>query len=577
MTIIKLKQPVRLHVKQIYKSLPEYIFGYDPHHSGYYRNGYRTDVFYDRLSSQRNVAKRITWRHKYERKTRKELISIIFRGESQRGYTEIETDATPQQLAKLFARLPDNISSQLIGVLKNTALQIPELSVEEKAAIQNEIKADENAWKADEEWREKKRLGDAYQVWTGKQLSLDDNKWRTIDRFVKKPLGYTIETIKIAFAYTIGFEWFINLTRNLNLPTATLILPSIPKISFYGRTIIEPTKNILRINPVNFWAQFLNYFARNLGKLIGWIIVAPFAMPALGIIELIYGIKKTLLTESPIKDNVELQLKLKNDDKKIAEHANTTDFSLSLVELESNRTLKVISSDFDKASYYKQQPKYLYHFEAFADARNKVLNKQRTWEILKTVLSGILIVPLFFTIPALKKTLSLQSDERLLLTHNAAIFNDVNKQWREEYPAERSSIFFEIGKKFRNAGNMDLAFIWFSKTPSTSSKYQDAMFECANILFNEGEFLLAKDYFNKAEHSQGVDLATNLANGFPGSKELVKHLSETVKTGKPVETQLYGRNAVPTLFAKANSNDAKDAKDDKEILNKTPSPTSRKP
>lgn len=87
---------------------------------------------------------------------------LQFDDKSEVGFGSVRSDFPPSELAVLFARLPDELSFELISALQGTALEIPKLSASQFRAAQQELA--EKAEKFEKLQRIKSPLHDAHRV-----------------------------------------------------------------------------------------------------------------------------------------------------------------------------------------------------------------------------------------------------------------------------------------------------------------------------------------------------------------------------------------------------------------------------
>lgn len=150
-----------------------------------------------------------------------------------------------------------------------------------------------------------------------KYQTIADNKCNGMDtksRVVGIPLKLFGMYFKNLFSYTLGFEWFLNLTRKFDMPGKKITLPTFtyvcdryPNFEGFENYIREGdlpdpmissfvmTKICYTVTPLNFLFVLPNYLSRNLGKLIGCVLASPFTVPAYLIIKTTYKIKDILL------------------------------------------------------------------------------------------------------------------------------------------------------------------------------------------------------------------------------------------------------------------------------------------
>jgi len=386
---------------------------------------------------------------------------------------------------------------------------------------------------------------------------------------------------KNVFSYVAGFEWLLPYTYGLNLPCAKIGLPTISYAVGYPRelatsyvekqvlaaslgrgndrlisTFSRGTNNYT-INPVNFLPVFLNFIARNLGKLIGYIIASVFTIPAYLLIKSYYGIRKAMAKyrlNTALKRIAPSTLAKEwlpgiysatttRADRinagKLAKYVNAMDFTSGLIDA----CRSAGSGSFVGAADY----------QSYEEARKKVLISKRRWALAGTILSGLLLIPLFFTIPAYNNLTRRQDSEKRVLESNLQfiestatireergeeefkriIRESTQQKERKRSSSRRSDSFddedsqsdediasivpetkspnveieakyypaldtFELGKIFLDERNHDAAFIYLSKVPENSPHYTQAMYECGNMLVSIGLHTEAALYMKKS-------------------------------------------------------------------------------
>lgn len=153
----------------------------------------------------------------------------------------------------------------------------------------------------------------SYKKVCSKYQEVRENKYREVEnkaKIVGTPLNFLGNLIfKPVFSQVLGFEWLLDLTDKLHLAGINIEVPSITyeygyfKIDPFGKLVSRTalvsgfviSHNSYTVTPLNFLAVLLNYIFRNLGKLIGYILVSPFTVPAYLIIKAIYKIKDWML------------------------------------------------------------------------------------------------------------------------------------------------------------------------------------------------------------------------------------------------------------------------------------------
>lgn len=103
--------------------------------------------------------------------------------------------------------------------------------------------------------------------------------------FLDKPLLFFQYIFKTVFSYSLGFEWLLDLDEYWlrrfavwrRQPCIWVVLPSFSYV--LGKTRFELHYMEYRVNLFTFSVVALNYLTRNLGKIVGWALAMPWALP----------------------------------------------------------------------------------------------------------------------------------------------------------------------------------------------------------------------------------------------------------------------------------------------------------
>ena len=302
--------------------------------------------------------------------------------------------------------------------------------------------------------------------------------------FVGMFLQHAEDAFETAFSV---FGLFIHFSKELNWPTTKILLPTVsyvciasefnngfPEGLHRGSRLVsyfEINWDTYSANPVNFLAILLNYFARNLGKMIGWAIVSPITIPTYLVIKTIYGIKKALIEErfndalrkrEPqefIKvlaqawhehgyNSLEVALEIN----RIAQYVDAANFSFHLLkkDVEQEQPIAEVMQEDDWLIKTEVEPdetkvkqeeqpirievENFRKFKKYKRAREKFLDGEERESLVKTILSGFSIIPLFFTIPSYFKIIShlklvqKQESEKNLLKKHSNIFERLSEK-----------------------------------------------------------------------------------------------------------------------------------------------------
>jgi hypothetical protein len=269
----------------------------------------------------------------------------------------------------------------------------------------------------------------------------------------------------------------------------------------------------------------LHWIGAHFGKAVGWLIASPFA--ALGYVgkNLYYGIKKAIANNS-FKKEIS-----KFDPADLAEKAFMYIGGAYLVNNYVTKYLaklsprQVLDGMFAKSNvettlvirnHYSAPQNYFDHmcrpdnvsghysklemrWNSYREARENYLESERKWALAKIILSGVLIVPLFFTISAYKKLVSFLQKDKVQRDEIAKDFND------DKDPRFTRGSMYLVEAKTKEAQAI------FIKVPSNSHQFKNSMSEVGHILLNKGEAKQAAPYFELAKEPRAQFIADKLA------------------------------------------------------------------
>jgi hypothetical protein len=347
---------------------------------------------------------------------------------------------------------------------------------------------------------------------------------------------------KNLFSYVLGFEWFLRFLQRFDFPVHNKML-SIPSLKYtialssgvvpldklgkylFGQGDYPLISKIsldsvsYKMNFINFWAICLNFIAINLGKILGWILVSPFTITANLLIKAYYGVKSAILNFKINSNPQELtSLYFSNSDSfkisanKAAKHVNASDAMVGFVKYHrENIWRKIDYTAIERFEFYCRPYGYdnllVGRYKNYSHARKKILVREYYWSLVKTILSGIFLLPLLFTIPAHNKLIKRQDDEKQLLNKNTFLIEQICQLTSQM----KNNSYFEIGKLLSNHQRPDLGFYYFEKVSKFSPMYKEAMKCCGNYLLEIGQHDLANQYFKIAQEAPVVNTAQRQA------------------------------------------------------------------
>lgn len=376
------------------------------------------------------------------------------------------------------------------------------------------------------------------------------NESEVKSKFVGAALYLSSEFFKTIFVKTIGLEGLARWTSRLDLPSKEIepyqlsyycgyasqyatggmryfFMTGIARnflVSGFTATTVKYTINLASAIPVAF-----NYIFRNVGKILGWTLVAPYTIPAYLLIKPYFAIKKSYYKsriDSILDKMNDLELVTANLDsnikmKKIAARLNTEEFTNALTHYQSKSLKRDLKNDRTTNMFSNPDT-----FSQYATARTKVLNSARRWSLAKTILSGIFIIPLFFTIPAHQRLLEQQSIEKSLIEENDSLLKEVESKneridsssistrrsrWLDDQSeleqvqeisadqtAKKLDTHHRAGDILLELRRPDLAKYYYSKTPKESKHYNNDMNQLGTHLRAVGETSLANAVLKEA-------------------------------------------------------------------------------
>lgn len=320
---------------------------------------------------------------------------------------------------------------------------------------------------------------------------IDEGKQKTISDFVYLPMYIVGEFFKVIFASTLGFEWFINLSRNWT-NSYTYINPlTIKIIPDYGIAI---AKQRFRVNGFNFWAVGLNIFFRNLGKLIGYTLSSIYAIPSYITIRSYYALK-TLLAKRRLRNTIKY-----SDHELISEEFLRRDnYGIDLSHRKNQYYTSVFAKHVDSYDFLAGRLNYINYINLdrrsndnyiahntnhYIDARRQSIKKHLRRSKFKLVLSGLFIVPLLWTIPKYKEQKQAQETELEMLDIIAHVNDNLNNP----------SDIYDIGMGLLDEAKVEYAVQFLAKVRPDHKHYREAMMHCASYYITIGEHEVAHEF-----------------------------------------------------------------------------------
>lgn len=324
-------------------------------------------------------------------------------------------------------------------------------------------------------------------------------------KFVKYPLYLLTNLFKAIFSFTIGLKWFLNQSNRLNtvLPCKKIILPTITyganKASSEGISFaleFSYIKAPVVLTPLNFLLVLLNYIARNVGKLLGLILVSVFTVPAYLFIESYYGIKHATMDNQYNRHLREIS------SKDLAEGWVNSTSHLSDKHF-SEVAKRVDISTFMQAALTKRKK----------ITEEKTFPKQRVASNLSD-LSGLghgfypqeehPLAPLTSKIASYieKRREFLRPYDSPPATAERPILDETELMVRSAYPLLKNpesfgfingSTFYGKGVNYQAQGSLDMAFAYLSNVPESNDSF-NAMTRCGSILMVQGKYVEAGPY-----------------------------------------------------------------------------------
>jgi len=146
-----------------------------------------------------------------------------------------------------------------------------------------------------------------------KQLKYHDKNAAFVkEKWVGKPLHYSMTFLKNILSWTVGLKWLLYPIEKMNLKSYKIKLPTFTyllnketgyqdtkHVAFYvGSTTPKPAgfaiiNNHFPINWLNFIPSLINFVFRTIGKILGVIIIAPYTIPANMIVKAGLSIQKS--------------------------------------------------------------------------------------------------------------------------------------------------------------------------------------------------------------------------------------------------------------------------------------------
>ncbi len=312
---------------------------------------------------------------------------------------------------------------------------------------------------------------------------------------------------EVFISQLISFQWLTYFLRRLPGKTYQLSLPYLDKQFAIRETLGSDLKNDLRYGTYYqyyhdrisytfnaFEAPFvvLHWLSSHVGKGLGLLLASPFAAVGYTVKKVYYGIQKAfynrqLQQEFPQFEPVKFAAEwLINTNSKYLVEVYATKFlgQLSPAQVldgifspsNIDTTLEIsqlFASENKNYMDYLCEPDYVCSHQSLVEvrwdqyqiARIKHLETERKWALAKTIVSGMLLVPLLYTIKKYKKLVLDNEQKKAELQIIADEFK------------EKKDPRLLAGQRFLGSGNNEHGIHVLSAVPQHSVAYQQAMSE----------------------------------------------------------------------------------------------------
>lgn len=300
--------------------------------------------------------------------------------------------------------------------------------------------------------------------------NLSVEKEKNIHKYVFTPTYYAGEVVKNILSYTVGFHWFTDLSSGWAKHGKRISPPAL--ILHRSTDSFGISSNGYTINAFNFWAVSLDIVARNLGKIIGWSLMALYSVPAYLAINLGYGIKRHLIKRNLVSE-------IRNSDKR------------QLVSAWMQGNYDVTPGPQKEAHNLYISYLIAKHVDVFdfLDATLTTLNKIRSDSGFG--LWGANKVRMINYTQARRSLFPTSAPDSL----EWQMLQELNSSF---YEITNPESIYTFGKKLLDKGKADLAIHFLVHVRPDNQHYQEAMTECSHYFRAQGDYENARYYASRA-------------------------------------------------------------------------------
>jgi hypothetical protein len=356
------------------------------------------------------------------------------------------------------------------------------------------------------------------------------------------------------FAFSIGFEWVFLITDYHEVKSKVFFirLPALPDIKYFKNfdKQDEATSHeeyaiskalLYTFTWKDSWAVLLNYLARNLGRVVGFLVSFSVLVPFLvlyKIFELPYQLIKilclTIKTQWSFRafqaEELLQQWIREVPDNQTRLFSSPDDFSFSSNPSrgsytgKNKKSFKVPISEAQIARYISPEnlftalvnnhlsqltsdmpftPARRINYSKYQKARLIEHSKEYVSSLITICATAIFVIPLFYTIPKLIGLLRHHEEETIKMKKDYSMLTSL---WQIQRSIAEDKCF-EIGKMFLGIAETNLALQYLSAVSRNSPFYLEAMEECGHMLVADEQPDLAKDFFEKAHFLRGAQIS----------------------------------------------------------------------
>lgn len=375
-----------------------------------------------------------------------------------------------------------------------------------------------------------------------KKLDNEAHKWEVYGKLIGMPRYFVSRTLKEIFSYGLGFFWAYNLLNELNLPHLDVKLPTLKVTGPYANDgdVCIPcggnysyahaghmvaASNKYALTPLNLIFVIINYIARNLGKLLGAMILLPWTVPVTLINRGVHAIRSKVHSKR-IKRSINeccqannqpglirdwLDGKISVDPYYILKNSSDDDIRIGFEKFVFSRAEEEREKRYPKFNLFNCYVKN--RINALKSSEKKRMQKSKIAGVVAIVISAIVLSPvsLFVSVPLFIRNLQKNKMIEASLTERNENIILLESEFSAYVNNEKSA--YEIGMEYLENCSQYGAYFFLSKVLSSDANYSHAMFECGNIAFSNGLHQEAANFFSKAGEINLQNAAARAARG----------------------------------------------------------------